>query len=119
MFLQLLAQDGGGDAADGGVCQALEGGVFVPCAPCRAGESLSALMPVVLPKEGSTSAELYARSWSDTRGNERLVKVSCICVGDENEPMLKDNVYNNRFLNGTSFCVTDKGHPFRFRLMLM
>jgi len=44
---------------------------------------------------------------------ERLVKVSCIGTGDENEPSLKDNSYNNPFLNGIGLFLTDKGHPFR------
>jgi len=44
---------------------------------------------------------------------ERLVKVSCVGTGDPNEPALKDNAYNNPFLNGMGMFLTDKGHPFR------
>lgn len=44
---------------------------------------------------------------------ERLVKVSCIGTGDPNDPALKDNAYNNPFLNGMGLFLTDKGHPFR------
>jgi hypothetical protein len=45
--------------------------------------------------------------------HERLVKVSCIGTGDGDEPSLKDNAYNNPFLNGMGMFLTDKGHPFR------
>jgi predicted dehydrogenase len=44
---------------------------------------------------------------------ERLVKVSCIGTGDAGEPALKDNQYNNPFLNGMGLFLTDAGHPFR------
>ena len=44
---------------------------------------------------------------------ERLVKVSCVGTGDPAEPALKNNDYNNPFLNGTGMFITDKGHPFR------
>ncbi len=44
---------------------------------------------------------------------ERLVKVSCIGTGDDNEPSLKDNAYDNPFLNGMGMFLTDKDHPFR------
>jgi predicted dehydrogenase len=44
---------------------------------------------------------------------ERLVKVSCIGTGDASEPALKDNQYNNPFLNGMGLFLTDQGHPFR------
>jgi predicted dehydrogenase len=44
---------------------------------------------------------------------ERLVKVSCIGAGDDNEPALKDNQYHNPFINGMALFQTDKGHPFR------
>jgi len=40
---------------------------------------------------------------------ERLVKVSCIGTGDEDEPPLKDNRYNNPFLNGMALFLTDAG----------
>lgn len=44
---------------------------------------------------------------------ERLTKVSCVGTGDPNEPALKDNAYNNPFLNGMAMFTTDQGHPFR------
>ncbi len=44
---------------------------------------------------------------------ERLVSVSCVGTGDPEEPALKDNPYNNKFLNGMALFTTDKGHPFR------
>lgn len=44
---------------------------------------------------------------------ERLTKVSCIGTGDENEVSLRDNAYNNPFLNGMGMFLTDEGHPFR------
>lgn len=44
---------------------------------------------------------------------ERLVKVSCIGTGDENEPALKDNPYRNPFLNGMALFLTNLGNPFR------
>lgn len=43
---------------------------------------------------------------------ERLTKVSCIGWGDD-DPALKDNVYNNPFFNETGMFLTDKGKPFR------
>jgi len=46
-----------------------------------------------------------------TRG--RLVRVSCVGTGDPDEPALKDNDYENRFLNGMALFLTDAGHPFR------
>ena len=45
---------------------------------------------------------------------ERLVKVSCIGWGDADRfPALKDNAYQNPFMNGMGMFLTDKGHPFR------
>lgn len=44
---------------------------------------------------------------------ERLTSVSCIGMGNDAEPALKDNTYNNPFLNGMAMFETDKGHPFR------
>jgi len=44
---------------------------------------------------------------------ERLTKVSCIGTGHPDEPALKDNAYDNPFLNGMAMFETDKGHPFR------
>ena len=43
---------------------------------------------------------------------ERLTEVSCIGWGD-GDPILKDNVYNNPFWNGTAFFKTSGGHAFR------
>jgi len=43
---------------------------------------------------------------------ERLTEVSCIGWGD-GDPILKDNVYNNPFWNGTAFFRTSGGHAFR------
>ena len=44
---------------------------------------------------------------------ERLTKVSCLGTGDPDEPSLKDNAYNNPFLNGMALFETDRGNPFR------
>jgi predicted dehydrogenase len=44
---------------------------------------------------------------------ERLTSVSCIGTGDPDEPALKDNMYDNPFLNGMAMFGTDKGRPFR------
>ncbi len=44
---------------------------------------------------------------------ERLTAVSCIGTGATDEPALKDNAYDNPFLNGMALFETDKGHPFR------
>jgi predicted dehydrogenase len=43
---------------------------------------------------------------------ERLTDVSGIGWGDDSD-LLKNNVYNNPFWNGTAFFKTSKGHPFR------
>lgn len=43
---------------------------------------------------------------------ERLTEVSCVGWGD-GDPILKDNVYNNPFWNGTAFFKTSGGHAFR------
>ncbi len=43
---------------------------------------------------------------------ERLTKVSSIGWGDD-DPALKDNVYNNTFFNETGMFLTSKGKPFR------
>lgn len=43
---------------------------------------------------------------------ERLTKVSSVGWGDD-DPALKDNVYNNPFFNETGMFVTNKGKPFR------
>ena len=44
---------------------------------------------------------------------ERLSHVSCIGQGDANEPSLKDNQYDNPFLNGMAMFETERGNPFR------
>jgi predicted dehydrogenase len=44
---------------------------------------------------------------------ERLTHVSCIGQGDPDEPSLKDNQYDNPFLNGIGLFETDRGNPFR------
>lgn len=44
---------------------------------------------------------------------ERLTKVSCIGLGNPNEPALLDNDYDNPFQNGMAMFQTDQGHPFR------
>ena len=43
---------------------------------------------------------------------ERLTEVVCHGWGDD-DPILKDNVYNNPFWNGSAMFKTDKGHGFR------
>jgi hypothetical protein len=43
---------------------------------------------------------------------ERLVSVQCIGWGDD-DPILKDNVYNNPFWNEVGLFKTDRGHPAR------
>src|SRR5215217_2220173 len=43
---------------------------------------------------------------------ERLTSVSCMGWGND-DPMLKNNVYNNPFWNETAFFKTNKGRPFR------
>jgi predicted dehydrogenase len=43
---------------------------------------------------------------------ERLTAVSCLGWGDD-DPLLKDNAYNNPFWNETAFFETDRGHAFR------
>ena len=44
---------------------------------------------------------------------ERLVKVSCVGLRDEEDPAYPDNDYKNPFVNAMAMYVTDKGHPFR------
>lgn len=44
---------------------------------------------------------------------ERLRKVSCIGWRDAQEPAMRDNAYNNPFVNEMAMFLTDKGHPFR------
>jgi predicted dehydrogenase len=46
---------------------------------------------------------------------ERLVKVTCIGWGDD-DPILKDNAYNNPFWNGSAMFTTDRGHAFRMNV---
>ena len=46
-----------------------------------------------------------------TRG--RLSRVSCIGTGDPEEPALKDNDYQNPFLNGMALFQSESGHPVR------
>jgi predicted dehydrogenase len=43
---------------------------------------------------------------------ERLTHVSGLGWGDDS-PLLKNNLYNNPFWNGTAFFKTNKGNPFR------
>jgi predicted dehydrogenase len=43
---------------------------------------------------------------------ERLTKVSCTGWGDD-DPILKDNAYNNPFWNESALFTTNKGHGFR------
>ncbi len=43
---------------------------------------------------------------------ERLLKVTCNGWGD-NDPILKDNAYNNPFWNESAMFTTDKGNSFR------
>ena len=43
---------------------------------------------------------------------ERLVDVSCTGWGDD-DPILKDNAYNNPFWNETALFTTNKGNGFR------
>jgi predicted dehydrogenase len=43
---------------------------------------------------------------------ERLTHVSCMGWGDDN-PILKNNRYDNPFWNETAFFQTDQGRPFR------
>jgi predicted dehydrogenase len=43
---------------------------------------------------------------------ERLTHVSCVGWGDDN-PILKNNRYDNPFWNETAFFQTDQGRPFR------
>lgn len=43
---------------------------------------------------------------------ERLTEVSCHGWGDD-DPILKDNVYDNPFWNESAMFRTDKGHAFR------
>lgn len=44
--------------------------------------------------------------------NERLTEVTCIGWGD-NDPICKDNVYDNPFWNGSAFFKTSNGISFR------
>lgn len=44
---------------------------------------------------------------------ERLAKVSCIGTADAAEPAMKDNDYNNPFMNGMGLFETSEGRPFR------
>lgn len=46
---------------------------------------------------------------------ERLTHVTGIGWGD-NDPILKDNVYNNPFWNGTGFFKTNRGHAFQIEV---
>lgn len=46
---------------------------------------------------------------------ERLARVTAIGWGD-GDPILKDNVYNNPFWNGTAFFTTDKGNAFEMEV---
>ncbi|NUM54099.1 MAG: Gfo/Idh/MocA family oxidoreductase [Candidatus Hydrogenedentes bacterium] len=46
---------------------------------------------------------------------ERLAKVTCIGWGDD-DPILKDNAYNNPFWNGSAMFTTDRGHAFRMNV---
>lgn len=44
---------------------------------------------------------------------ERLSTVSCIGRADPGEPALKDNDYDNPFMNGMGLFTTSEGRPFR------
>lgn len=46
---------------------------------------------------------------------ERLTEVVCHGWGDDS-PILKDNVYNNPFWNGSAMFKTDRGHGFRVNI---
>ncbi len=46
---------------------------------------------------------------------ERLLKVTCHGWGDD-DPILKDNAYNNPFWNGSAMFSTDRGHAFRMNV---
>lgn len=43
---------------------------------------------------------------------ERLTQVACIGWGDD-DPILRDNAYNNPFWSATAFFKTDRGHAMR------
>ncbi len=46
---------------------------------------------------------------------ERLTRVTCMGWGDD-DPILKDNPYNNPFWNGSAMFTTDRGHAFRMNV---
>jgi len=46
---------------------------------------------------------------------ERLTEVSCLGWGDD-DPMIRNNPYDNPFWNETAFFKTDKGNPFRVQI---
>ncbi len=46
---------------------------------------------------------------------ERLTKVTCLGWGDD-DPILKNNAYDNPFWNGSAMFTTDRGHAFRMNV---
>lgn len=46
---------------------------------------------------------------------ERLTKVTCVGWGDD-DPILKDNAYNNPFWNESAMFTTDRGRAFRMNV---